>query len=663
MQSAAEQIYDGSATALAAAGAGSTLSCSARPFVAADVDNTLNVTAGTNLTTGRYRIVSVAAGVATLDRAVSTGASSNGQGRLGGALATIGGALSAMVASNTIWVYGAHTTAATISGGTGGAGNLPSRIIGYTTTRAAALTATIADALYATLTVTNAAATTALSINGTQWIVQNLKIDGGTPTKLAQRCLFMATSSVTAFINHVWVTNWTQRGIHINSSNNSCIADCLGTAGAGGALTLSQSAAAFVFNGDGGMVRCVAKDCTTNGFCSDNGATQMYNCVAYNLDLETGVGGNGFYIFGATGGQIYNCTFADLAGSGILNPNVSAAAMGDFLIENNIFSNITRYGLESSSTDFSDSRNAWKVRKNAYFSNTLGQRSFFPAGTGEITLTASPFVDLATGDLDLNNTAGGGALCRATGIPGALPGLTLVTGYLDVGALQSGSGGTDHGTMVDLWRELTGEFSTTRVADTVVNRYLGLGLEEFQRQVGYSYADDTATTLVAGTQEYSQPADAVEIVWIEHAGKRLEKADLEEEERQERDWRNLPASTPTRWAHYGSKLVLIPKPDAAAVAAGSTLTVRYLRSPRDIATFGPEGLAKTDFQAIVFYAVYLWSTAHPDSATAQMRAAGFLEAFNRAVVNSAEFYVRRRFSRGAANEMLTASGVKRSKTA
>jgi hypothetical protein len=99
------------------------------------------------------------------------------------------------------------------------------------------------------------------------------------------------------------------------------------------------------------------------------------------------------------------------------------------------------------------------------------------------------------------------------------------------------------------------------------------------------------------------------------------------------------------------------------VAAGSTLTVRYLRSPRDIATFGPEGLAKTDFQAIVFYAVYLWSTAHPDSATAQMRAAGFLEAFNRAVVNSAEFYVRRRFSRGAANEMLTASGVKRSKTA
>jgi hypothetical protein len=61
-------------------------------FVAADVGNLIQITAGTNWTTGFYQIVSVAANAATLDRAVGTAVSlTNGTFAVGGALLTIQG--------------------------------------------------------------------------------------------------------------------------------------------------------------------------------------------------------------------------------------------------------------------------------------------------------------------------------------------------------------------------------------------------------------------------------------------------------------------------------------------------------------------------------------------------------------------------------------------
>src|SRR6476661_4844198 len=59
-------------------------------FVAADVGNLLQITAGAGFTTGFYQIVSVASNAATLDRSAGTLGSTGGTFAVGGALASPG---------------------------------------------------------------------------------------------------------------------------------------------------------------------------------------------------------------------------------------------------------------------------------------------------------------------------------------------------------------------------------------------------------------------------------------------------------------------------------------------------------------------------------------------------------------------------------------------
>lgn len=61
-----------------------------------------------------------------------------------------------------------------------------------------------------------------------------------------------------------------------------------------------------------------------------------------------------------------------------------------------------------------------------------------------VALSADPFTNSAGGDFSLNTTSGGGAACRATGIPGAFTGIAT-TGYLDRGAAQHADSGASGG--------------------------------------------------------------------------------------------------------------------------------------------------------------------------------------------------------------------------
>src|SRR5208337_3906362 len=85
------------------------LTSSGHPFTSAYVCNTINITGGTNFTTGWYQVLSVVAGVATMDRAVGTATSTGGTGNLGGSFATLGQAVSVQHTNNTIWVKGTQT--------------------------------------------------------------------------------------------------------------------------------------------------------------------------------------------------------------------------------------------------------------------------------------------------------------------------------------------------------------------------------------------------------------------------------------------------------------------------------------------------------------------------------------------------------------------------
>ena len=100
-------------------------------------------------------------------------------------------------------------------------------------------------------------------------------------------------------------------------------------------------------------------------------------------------------------------------------------------IYNNIFDSNGGYGLNLPSS----SRSPVMVN-NAYRNNTSGERSStVPAGENDITLSADPFTDSASGDWSLNTTAGGGAELRSISYPTAFPDGQTST-YLDIGAVQ-----------------------------------------------------------------------------------------------------------------------------------------------------------------------------------------------------------------------------------
>ncbi len=61
-----------------------------------------------------------------------------------------------------------------------------------------------------------------------------------------------------------------------------------------------------------------------------------------------------------------------------------------------------------------------------------------------VTLTADPWTAKGSNDFSLNNTAGGGAACRASGIPGTFVELST-TGYRDIGAWQGSDAGAAGG--------------------------------------------------------------------------------------------------------------------------------------------------------------------------------------------------------------------------
>ncbi|MHA2070135.1 MAG: hypothetical protein ACXABY_37690 [Candidatus Thorarchaeota archaeon] len=115
-----------------------TMSSVARSFVAADVGNLIHVTGGTGFTLGRYEIVSVAAGVATLDRVAGSASSTGGTAELGGAIDYPNQFNDDAVSGNTLWIRAGAYTISTLTGNVNnGVVNLTSQrnVIGYGTVR------------------------------------------------------------------------------------------------------------------------------------------------------------------------------------------------------------------------------------------------------------------------------------------------------------------------------------------------------------------------------------------------------------------------------------------------------------------------------------------------------------------------------------------------
>jgi hypothetical protein len=392
-----------------------TITSASHTFVAADVGNIVRVTAGTGWTVGFYQIVSVAAGTATVDRAIATAASTGGTYCVGGALASLGGyGLSGPVSLNTIWVKsGAYTITSASTNVAGGCLSLSGlaaggvNIVGYSTTRGDNPTDSGRPVFTAgsisTFTIIN-------SPFGSK--IAYMEFDGNLRTSSKG----IQNGSISAQNNFLKCSQFTNRAIDGNAF--ACeVTGCTTTAGA-------------LYSTNGVVAYCYVHDNSVTGVW----ATTCVNTIS---ESNTGSGSHGFDDgFTINNSSCVNCVAYNNGGSGFRAG--SGAASTAFYINCIAYLN-GAHGFICSTPSVL----AW-MRKCGTGSNTSGATSGFTAAfaTGGITLTADPFTNATAGDFSLTTASGGGGACRAAGLIGIFPG-GASTGYVDIGAVQhQDSGGS-----------------------------------------------------------------------------------------------------------------------------------------------------------------------------------------------------------------------------
>jgi hypothetical protein len=367
------------------------------------VGNVMYITGG-GATTGFYTITAAGALTLTIDR--TAGTITAGSGAAGGALASLGQASANLVAGNTLFQQsGAYTiTSATtnISGGCASiiaGGSATTTVRGYGSVRGDGGTKPVNTAsgisTFKFMSLLNLTA------------VDNIGFDGASLTSGTG----FFTTSAGVDVTQCRAVNCTNSGFSLASAGTLCL-DCVAsncTTVAAFVFTMIDSCVAIGgvtgFSGSAAnCLNCIAINTTSHGFASAGNNVNWRNCDAY------GCGGNGFSSAN-TGMNFQNCIAENCSGTGF--------AMS------------------------SPAGNSAKMFNCATFNNTSGATLNIPSTNifGLIQYSASAFVapTASPPNMNLNNTAGGGALLRAASFVGVFPTPADITAtsYLDRGAVQS----------------------------------------------------------------------------------------------------------------------------------------------------------------------------------------------------------------------------------
>lgn len=436
-------------TDLATVGVSAIVTSVGRAFIAADVGNVLNITSGTNFTSGRYQIASVSAGAATLDRNCTTGVGASGNAKLGGSLATIQQGINAAfisagaVESCAVWVKkGAYTsTLALTTSGSVGTANFNFRILGYNSSHNDNPTPQSGN--QPTFAVGSGA-----GVNG-------LDESSSCGYRIGYITFLGAVTSGTAGVIGI---NSTSAYITVFACKVSGFSSH-GMKGTGQQTMFAMSEA--VSNGGVGIY------CTNYGkiICNwshknTSHGIQMDSTVAGCVgNLVTNNGARGIDLGDPYGA---NCSGNTIYGSGTdgirLGPNSYDLVLGNICF-NNIIAKSGGWGITNAGIVPSNQTTVGTLDYNAYYSNTAGNlQNGVALNTHDVAISINPFnssdANLASEtspDWGLNNTASAGASLRAAGFPGNFADLTTTTGYKDIGAVQhqdSGGGGT---TIIQTW--------------------------------------------------------------------------------------------------------------------------------------------------------------------------------------------------------------------
>lgn len=357
------------------------------------VGNLINITAGTNFTVGWYQILSVSVGVSiTVDRNCTTAAGAAGTGNIGGAFASPGLASSIMqvVGMQCFIKYSATPyTLSTATAGTSGGPIKPGdavTVCGYDTTRTIGNLDANRPTLLVGVGVTSTILLTTPGGSTNAYVGMNLILDGNSVTgsqacfgsTMLFRCKITGMKSTGSAIVYYFCEAVSNTVAIFQGLANWCVAHA-------NTATPFNSAAynCISYGNTGGSTDGFGRECT--------------NCIAY------GNGRNGFTP-GGTNFELWlvNCIAEANAGFGY---NVARAVMYNCASYNNTSGRIT---------------------------GAMGGSSPDIAG---ISGSGSFFINAASANFALNNTAGAGALCRAASIP-SLFADGLTSNYLDIGSAQ-----------------------------------------------------------------------------------------------------------------------------------------------------------------------------------------------------------------------------------
>lgn len=412
-------VFDGSTITATTNAAGVVLTITGYTVVSGDVGNLLQITGGTNFTVGVYEITAVDTGANTwtIDRdSSSSGSGSAMTGNMGGAHATPGFTAGKVVSGNTVWqksgTYDCSSTANVASGRV----NLASGFVqweGYGSSRGDLGTKPVLRATADTMTIFTA---------GTlpDYLVRNLEFQRNGHT--AVEGFRMSVRGVAQFLK---ANDCNNTGIFVSAGTviDSEATGCAGTNGAVGVQgtchlrnlcshdNASTCVGILVNNGHGTTLdRCVAKDDTGIGISIANSHSVTARCC--DAVSNTGSGIHGFSVTSSRFTVLDRC---------IASKNGTTTGKGFNYGTGNTYGQLLN--CQGYSNDGGDGNGDWPIVTN------------FDA------LSSDPFTNDAGDDLSLNNTAGGGADCKA--IAETIPGLST-TSYLDSGAAQtdaSGGGG------------------------------------------------------------------------------------------------------------------------------------------------------------------------------------------------------------------------------
>ena len=375
------------------------------------IGNIISVTSGTGFTVQRVLVVSTVTTTATCDKSLGTLSSTGGNGRMGGALASVGLAASLAIAVNSIFVKnGSYSITSASTNVTGGCVSLTiaQDVVGYNTFR-------WDMGVGPTLTASGIATTTILKNTNANGRFVNFIVNGASLTSIRG-------FDVVGPVIYCTAQNCTNSGFTSFSNSGlyyACYATGCGTAGA-----------AFLA-GTGSVIyyACEAIGNTVLGFSANAQASPNYmGCIAGS---NTGASTDGFSVAGTA--SLIGCTAYGNGRDGIRGTGQANTILG-CIAEGNVgwginVTNATNCGavIDYCATFNNNTGGGTGAINTANDAIVLGHN---------ITYTATAFVNAAGGNFALSSTSAGGGALRAKGWPGTFQsGLSL--GYTDIGAVQA----------------------------------------------------------------------------------------------------------------------------------------------------------------------------------------------------------------------------------